>query len=311
MARYVTTKRGSRSYTKQRRTPARRLKRKVRRRTSTKRRSTGMSKRRLLNITSRKKRDTLLTTTSSNSDGTTGATVKLTGTTVNGQDGAFFVFCPTARDLTTVAGNIGAVSQAASRTATSCYMRGFSEHLRIQTNSQAPWFHRRICFAARGSVFLGPSTGTGITPYRAYYDDAARGMTRHFLNSANNNTATFLDLMKSVLFKGTYNQDWNDLITAPVDNTRVDLKSDKTYLYRSGNAVGIVKEHKLWYPMNKTLVYDDDENGDTEVSVYNSVTDKRGMGDYFIVDIIQSGENGGVSDLMRINATSSLYWHER
>lgn len=311
MARYATTRRRS---TKTRRAPARRYKRKAPRRRSTKGRSTGMSKKRLLNITSVKKRNTMLTVTNSNSDGTTSATAKLTGTTVNGTDGGFFIFCPSAQDLTTVAGNIGSIAQAASRTATTCYMRGLSEHLRIQTNSATPWFHRRICFAARGSIFIGPASGsaTPIATYRTYYDDPARGMTRYFLNSANNNTASFLDLIKAQLFKGNYNQDWNDLITAPVDNTRVDLKFDRTWTYRSGNNVGIVKEHKLWHPMNKNLVYDDDESGDTESTNYYSVNDKRGMGDYFIVDIIQPGESSTAgTDLMRINATSSLYWHEK
>lgn len=270
-----------------------------------------MTKKRILNLTSTKKRNTMLTVTNSNPDGTTSSSAKLTGTTVNGTDGAFFVFCPTAQDLTTVAGNIGSIAQQASRTATTCYMRGFSEHLRIQTSSAVPWFHRRICFAARGSIFMGPGTGTPIATYRPYYDDPSRGLTRYFLNAANNNQTSFNNLMQSILFKGNYNQDWNDLITAPVDNTRVDLKYDRTFIYRSGNNVGIVKEHKLWHPMNKNLVYDDDEAGDTESTNYYSVNDKRGMGDYFIIDIIQPGEGATVSDLMRINATSSLYWHEK
>lgn len=270
-----------------------------------------MSRKSVLNLTSTKKRDTLLSVTNSTSTGTTQATAQLAGTTVNGLDGAFYIFCPTARDLTTVAGNIGSIAQSAQRTATTCFMRGFSEHLRIQTNSAVPWFHRRICFATRGSIFNGPGTGTPIAQYRPYYDDSTRGIARYWLNAANNNQASFNGLLQGVLFKGTYNQDWNDLITAIVDNTRVDLKFDKTFVYRSGNQTGIVKEHKLWHGMNKNLTYDDDESGDTEVSNYFSVTDKRGMGDYYIVDIIQAGEGSTGTDLMRINNTSSLYWHEK
>lgn len=251
----------------------------------------------------------MLSITNSTASGTTQATAVLAGTTVNGVDGAFYVFSPTARDLNSATGT-GTVTQMATRTATTCFMRGFSEHLRIQTNSATPWFHRRICFAARGSIFTSTPTG-GIAPYVPYYDDPVRGQTRYWLNSANNNQATFNGLLQTYLFKGVYNQDWNDLITAPVDNARVDLKSDKTYTYRSGNQSGMVKEHKLWYPMNKNLQYNDDENGDTESTSYFSVQDKRGMGDYFIVDIIQAGEGSSASDLMRINNTSTMYWHEK
>lgn len=267
------------------------------------------SRKAMLNITSRKKRDTMLSVTYSADSGTTQATSRIAGTTINGTDGAFYIFCPTARDLSVSSGNPN-VSQIAARTATTCYMRGFSEHLRIQTSSGAPWFHRRICLATRDEAFRATSI-SGTAPSAPYYDDTTRGMARLWINSANNNTATYLTALETVLFKGRRDYDWNDRITAPIDNTRVDLKYDKTFIYRSGNANGITRESKLWHPMNKNLTYDDDEQGDTEASAYYSVKDKRGMGDYYVIDIIQSGEGGGASDLMRLNNTSTLYWHER
>lgn len=252
----------------------------------------------------------MLSVTYSTSTGSTQASPLITGTTINGSDGALFVFSPTCRDLTATSGT-GSVTQMAQRTATTCYMRGFAEQLRIQTSSGIPWFHRRICFTTRDPIFRD-TTYTGATaPYTPYYDDSTRGLTRLWLNSANNSTPNLVTSQLATLFKGRYNYDWNDRITALVDTTRVDLKFDKTWVYRSGNALGITKETKLWHPMNKNLTYDDDESGDTEASVYYSVNDKRGMGDYYVIDIIQGGEGATSTDLMRVNNTSSLYWHER
>jgi hypothetical protein len=252
----------------------------------------------------------MISITNSSASGVTIPTAVITGTTVNGQDGAFYVFCPTARDLFAPNGNTN-VSEMAQRTATTCFMRGFSEHLRIQTSSPIPWFHRRICFAYKGTTFKISTGGTPIATYSPYRDDAVRGMARYWLNSANNGTAAFVGLMQDVIFKGTYNLDWNDLITAPLDTGRIDVKFDKTFTYKSGNAVGIVREHKLWHGMNKNLVYDEDETGTDETAAYYSVQDKRGMGDYYIVDMIQAGEGAAATDLMRINNTSTLYWHEK
>lgn len=252
----------------------------------------------------------MLSVTYSTSTGATQAGPLVTGTTVNGADGAYFVFSPTCRDLTATSG-VGSVTQMAQRTSTTCFMRGFAEQLRIQTSSGVPWFHRRICFCTRDPLFRDQTVSGAVAAYAPYYDDTTRGLTRLWLNSANNNTASLVTLQLGVLFKGRYNYDWNDRITALVDTTRVDLKFDKTWIYRSGNANGITKETKLWHSMNKNLTYDDDESGDQEATVYYSVEDKRGMGDYYVIDIVQAGEGAASTDLMRINNTSSLYWHEK
>lgn len=63
--------------------------------------------------------------------------------------------------------------------------------------------------------------------------------------------------------------------------------------------------------MRHNLVYDDDEAGSGESTSVYSVDNKQGMGDYFVVDIIQAGIGGTSSDLLSINATSTLYWHEK
>lgn len=231
---------------------------------------------------------------------------------INGQNGCLALWCATGRDLTPgTSGPLGTVANESTRTATTCYMRGLSEHIRIQTSSGCPWFHRRICFTYRGneplrSKFEGD---TGETPMHL---ETSSGMVRYLQNiNVIAGTANYRNQIKGLIFKGQEGNDWNDMITAPVDNRRVTLKFDKTWTIMSGNANGTVRERKLWHGMNKNLVYDDDEAALTEATTFYSVDSKAGMGDYYVLDIIQAGTGGSTSDLFRMEATSSLYWHEK
>lgn len=273
------------------------------------RKNRSMPRKRILNITSRKKRNGMQTITTSGAAGTP-ITPAYGPAFVNGSDGGLFLWCATATsNLTGSAPN--QIIQDAGRTADTCYMRGLSEHLRIQTSSPAPWFHRRICFASRAGVFrLGLDTSP-VNTVAAYYDDTARGIERWAQNMANNNAPLTVSAWLGVIFKGSEGVDWSDRIIAPVDTTRVDLKFDKTWTLMSGNNNGIVKERKLWHSMNKNIQYDEDESGEGETTSYFSVQDKRGMGDYYVLDIIQAGTGSTASDLMRVTFNSTLYWHER
>lgn len=264
-----------------------------------------MSKRSVLNVTSKKKRNGMLTITTSGSNGTP-ITPAVGPAFVNAVDGGVFLWCATAQSSATAT-----VQENAARTSDVCYMKGLSEHVRIQTSSGLPWFHRRICFSYRGAVFRNGLDPSPVNTVSAYYDDGARGVARWAQNSANNNTPQTLQAWFGILFKGVENIDWTDRIIAPVDTTRVDLKMDKTWTIQSGNANGIVRERKLWHPMNKNLYYDDDESGDNEVASYFSVVDKRGMGDYYIIDIIQGGTGGTTTDKLQVTYNSTLYWHEK
>jgi hypothetical protein len=126
--------------------------------------------------------------------------------------------------------------------------------------------------------------------------------------NASPNTRNNID---GIIFKGAKGVDWNDPIVAPVDTRRVSLKYDKCITVRSGNANGAVLEKKLWHGMNKNLVYDDDETGDSESTSYSSVDSKPGMGDYYVLDIIQAGTGGTTGDAILVQANSTLYWHEK
>lgn len=323
---HVIRNKMARRYTTRRRTYARRSRTSTRRRVAPRKRTTyrrgsyrkRASRKALLNVTSRKKRDTMLTftnTTQVNAQGGAGAsqTSALGSLTIPGTSTATVLWNATARDLTPGGNGAGVISNESSRTATTCYMRGLSEHLRITTSSGIPWFHRRICFTFRGALPYNGGVAENTTspnPVTPFLENN-NGMVRLALNQQLNNTPNSITAQQAVLFKGRQNIDWVDLIAAPVDTARVTLKFDKTWCIHSGNAAGTVKERKLWHPMNHNLVYDDDENGSLEDSQYTSVQSKAGMGDYFVYDIIQPGLGANLSDIIVVNYTASLYWHER
>lgn len=269
------------------------------------RRKSRMSKRSILNTSSRKKRNGMLSW--SNTTGTGASRAVGQGPAYVNNSGGFFVFCPTAQQLDAAS----TVANQASRTATTCYMKGFADNIRIQTSSGIPWFHRRIGLTIRGPNVFN-TVQPGDTPLNTFpYVDTSNGMERLWLNMQINNTPASLSAMWGLLFKGQNGRDWDDLLFAPIDTTRVSLKFDKMWTLQSGNANGVVRDRKLYHPMGHNIVYDDDENGDLENTSYFSVDSKAGMGDYYIIDIIQPGTGATSSDLLQIGSNSTLYWHEK
>lgn len=275
------------------------------------RKNRSMSRKPILNITSRKKRNGMLSwsnTTPLGAVQTTGlGSLSAIGGTGN-NIGAITLFSPTCMDLASAGSHtIGLESR---RTATTCYLRGFSEHVRIQTSSGLPWFWRRICFTVKNSFLTPNPTDTPTNTYRPYVE-TSNGLERLWLNQTINAMPLTIADQQNIIFKGVAGVDWNDIIVAPVDTRRVTLKSDVTRTIKSGNQAGTVREFKLWHPMNKNLIYADDEDGVTEDTLYFSTTSKQGMGDYFIYDIFLPGLGSNTTDIINVTANSTLYWHER
>ena len=92
-----------------------------------------------------------------------------------------------------------------------------------------------------------------------------------------------------LIFKGLDNLDWIDPMTAATDNTRCTIISDRNRTIRSGNAAGVNRITKTYIPINKTLVYDDEENGISMTPAAQTVGSKQGMGDMYIVDFFVCG----------------------
>ncbi|AXB22597.1 capsid protein [Lynx canadensis faeces associated genomovirus CL1 46] len=267
---------------------------------------------RILNLTSRKKQDNMLSFSTTSASGAN-QSPGVGGLYVNGSAAsAMSVFCPTARSLVS-AGTTNLTVDVSDRTSSTCFMRGYRENLRIQTSSPLPWLWRRIVFTSKGGTPFGSQLASDQSQYVKYapYSDTTIGMARLWFNLSNNNTPNTLASIQSVLFRGTINQDWNDVITAKVDTSRVTVMSDKTMTIRTGNANGHFSERKLWYPMNKNIVYDDDESGAAMTTAYSSTEAKPGMGDMYVADFLVPGIGGTASDIISLNCTATLYWHEK
>ncbi|AJD07466.1 putative capsid protein [Odonata associated gemycircularvirus 2] len=298
----------------------------TRKRPSTRRRSYGkkrstfrsrrMSSKRILNLTSKKKQDNMLSFSNTASDGTPTTVAQGSLYVAGVQSGAtsnygMSIFCPTARSLVTAGPPI---SRWMSQTEPPPHvtLRGYKENLRIQTSSSQPWLWRRIVFNTKGPTFSSTSVGDTATRQKySPFSDTSIGMARLWFNTSVNAMSATQSLFQTVMFKGAINQDWSDPITAKVDTSRITVMSDRTQTIKTQNSNGHFSERKLWYPMNKNLVYDDDEAGAAEVPAYYSTDAKPGMGDVYIVDFVMPSVGATASDIINFNCTSTLYWHEK
>lgn len=261
-----------------------------------------MTKRSTLNLVSRKKRDTMLAysnVTAGNPNGS--ATFTTGGATLVGNNAYAFLWCPTARDLNNSSGGANIVINDAERTSTTCYMRGVKENIRIQTTDGMPWEWRRICFTMKGAT-LNSQAGTN----NVLQAETSPGGWRRTVTNWSSNLAMF-----SLVFKGALNVDWQDPLTAPVDNQRITVKSDSTCRLAAGNEEGMNRVYKRWHGMNRNLVYDDDENGDAKASSFFSTDGKAGMGDYYVLDLISPRTGATASSQLLFTPEATLYWHEK
>lgn len=269
-----------------------------------------MGKKRILDLTSTKKRNGMLAISNTTAAGLSRPLANGPAV-INGRDGGTFVWLATAQDLS-ANGSTNTVAQQAARTATSCFMVGLSESMHIQTSSSLPWFHRRICFTFRGlNPFITVTPpDSPVVPYSPFVE-TSNGIQRLWLNQNINGMSNSRNQMEGFLFKGSSGLDWTDVLVAPVDTSRVDLKFDRKWTYHSGNSSGVFRKKKLWHGMHHNLMYDDDEAGANEQASYVSVDSKIGMGDYYVVDYFGCGLGATVTDLLAVADNSTLYWHEK
>lgn len=232
----------------------------------------------------------------------TGTNPATRGFIATGNITTMLVWCPTARDRT----NGGDTNARNLRTSDVCFMRGLKEKVNVvnfqdSTAGQAAnWKWRRVCFTAKG---LWQALGTS-----AIAQETSNGWVR-FL--ADQGAATFGSVLRDIMFKGVQDTDWNDIMNAPLDNGRITVKYDVTRTLNTGSGAKKFWNYNIWHPMNKNLVYDNDEAGGSEdnLHVYSTLS-KNGMGDYLVVDILQCAQNNANDQLM-FSPEATLYWHEK
>lgn len=261
-------------------------------------------------MTSTKKRDTMLGWTNSTGANQSGSTTYTTNAAVvngglNDTQVACFIWCATARDNTTNSGGTpGNVLNMSTRTSSTPYMVGLKESIEVQCNTGMPWQWRRICFTYKGPLL------TNTTSFASAIE-TSNGWVR-VLNQLPGNPGSDPQYSFFVkLFKGQNTSDWVDPMIAKTDNSRVTIKYDKTITLASGNEDGFIRKYSKYHPMNKTLVYDDDElGGGTNVTTFSTEA-KAGMGDYYVVDLIRARQGSATTDQLTFRPEATLYWHEK
>lgn len=263
-------------------------------------------------MTSVKKRDNMLTytnsTVASQSGSTTyDATVPAIITGGQGNNGvAAFLWCATARDNTTSSANVkGTTFDTAARTSSTPYMVGLKEAIEIQNATGTPWQWRRICFTFKGPLGLTINTGFAIAT------ETSNGYVRVVNQVSGDSGGGQQYILFEKIFRGQNTADWNDPMTAKLDNNRITVKYDKTCSLASGNEDGFIRKYNRWHPMRKTLVFDDDELGGGMNARQLSTEGKAGMGDYYVLDLFRARLGATTSDQLSFRPEATLYWHEK
>lgn len=268
-----------------------------------------MTKRAVLNVSSTKKRDTLVPYTNTTVATPSGGTTYNVGPAIiTGDLSAWmFPFICTARsmDSTTSGSNPtipvrGIAGDPSTRASSTCYMKGYSEKILLQTNDGMPWAWRRIVFNYKGGT-IASTQNSGFSLYTL----TNAGYTR-VVNQTTNTT-----IIASLMFQGTQGTDWTDYFDAPTDTRNITIMSDKTRSIAGGNEDGIMRVYKDYIPMNKNLVYADDESGGGLYENTLSTLGKPGMGDVYIVDMFRARFGATNSSRLTFHPQGCLYWHEK
>lgn len=261
-------------------------------------------RKRVLNLVSKKKRDDMISFTNVIL-GTSPSNTFATGAAFL-QGGRTYVlpWICTARSLRAADNTNNTVAERAARTATDCYMRGLAERIQVQTSTGVPWQWRRIVFGYRRADLISQ-----VNPQTPLATNTSSGIVRTVADALPN--TNLAQALLGLIFQGTQSVDWSSLFSAKLDTNNIDVKYDSTKIIRSGNANGIMRNYKMWHPMNKTLRYADDELGDTEIPSLFSTGGRFGLGDVYVVDIISAGTGSTSADQMSFESSATLYWHEK
>lgn len=209
-----------------------------------------------------------------------------------------FLWVATARTLEPTG-----LRDSAARTSSTCFIRGLKHTDYFVTNNGDNWLHRRIVFRFKGDFIINASEAA---PGFRLFLETSSGYARSQALARGPGLAA----ADTLVFEGAANIDWTDRFIAKVDTKRVTVMSDVTTVISPKNTVNEIKRTSKWYPVNKNLVYDDDESAKTRVSVPLSVDSNAGCGDIYVFDMFGAAD-ATRSSTMSWRAEATLYWHER
>ena len=212
--------------------------------------------------------------------------------TVPSAGGAVYIFSPTARNYDPIG------DTSSTRNSQTIFARGFKERVSIRMADGSAWRWRRIVFSIKGLQAM-----TSFAPYVQLSNGLARAIT------SIGSSTVYNDII-SVLFKGTINLDWSNVFTAKPDTQRVTIHYDRNRVLASGNSSPRYQQSNKWYPLNKNIVYGDDENGAGETNNFFSTTAKPGLGDVYVMDFFDCADGTAGHNLI-FDPECTFYWHEK
>lgn len=247
------------------------------------------SRRRILNISSKKKRNNV-PPVNFNYQGLN----PIVGPKVMGSDRVtFLLWRPTAltfdTDLTT----------DSARNAQTIFWRGIREHAEVVSNSGAAWRWRRIVFSTK--VYL-PGLISNV--------ETSNGFPRAMIEMSGSDPITLRNQLEALIFQGQAGQDWVNVFHGKLDNNRIRVHFDRTRHLQSGNDRGKFYTFKQWIPLNKNMMYDDDERGKDESAQTFASQGIGGLGDVYVYDMFEC-TTSDASFQLSFNPQATLYWHER
>jgi len=302
-ARYARRRRSTRRVPRRtvRRTVPRYRRRSTRYRRTRTRRRPAMSVRRINDITSTKKRDNMLTFSNVTVPRNPPPVLSSSAAILQGGFSNYnFLFAPSAREKAVNSTTSGTVLDESTRTTTNTYVKGYRERISMQTNSALPWTWRRIVFTLKGTAnFLG----SGNPLFLLTSNGHARVITE--LSAPQQTT------IESIMFDGQKGLDWRSTLEAKVDTSLITVMSDTTKIITPQTSAGSVKNYTLYYPINKSLQYAEDEFGGQTLTSPWSTQGKPGMGDLLVYDIFTPRAASATTDQLTLDIQATYYWHEK
>lgn len=194
--------------------------------------------------------------------------------------------------------SLNPVAKDHMRMSSTTFCRGAAERMRIEVSDGVDLTWRRIVFLFKGNPFKSNDpTGTGGQPY---YIDTTNAVTRWF----NQMSAIQTSLLQQTLFQGEFSVDWVNVFLAPVDTDRITVLSDRTRILRAVNGSAHSHIMRQWIGVNRTLIYDDQEEAKTVTPKVTSSPSNKSCGDVYIYDIFNCDSESSIEADMR------YYWHE-
>lgn len=270
-----------------------------------------MSTRRVANIASTKKRDDMkMQFMGPGLSPTISQELNVTGGSAGTFATSYLIGNVTARTVDQVAsGNPAKMSTDRP------YIRGIKENLIISSDDSTHWRWRRIVFRAkdpRWHVVVNPANNDTIE-YPVTLADGSGVVHRpaKLFNGTDTADTSYRNAFLNGMFMGTQNTDYQNSFTARTNTDFATVIYDRTRTLMSSNDSGFTRQFGHWIPYNGNLYHTYKQDGDESGIGIFSTTGAKGKGDVYILDMFQGSLSAGADNVLNVQGTSTLYWHEK